>query len=282
MNTDSTTLATTSTFAPLVVQDLPDNSIRDPEDQRTAALIKTSHRGSEPLRTERKKQAYVLTPTKKIEKLSKSSSPQKDSIITFRFRLPPSINNSEVFNHQMLATFVSFFAKNPSNRVFNNWMNQLPEILSNPKSAAAKKSIVAAAMVHSAGMLTNKDILIEGYKWYGSGLSSQRKELEVINQGKRKPTFEELCTPLMLSFCEISCCTSQTAYFHHLLGAAGLLSKHGPKNCTSGVLFEMFQVLRFQLVSYSNHNITYLLIPWLRSTRLSSCEFLLYWVQRIG
>ena len=249
VNTDSTTLATTSTFAPRVVQETPVKKIHKHDEPKITALTKTSSRDAVLPWAKRKNRKYLLTPTPEIEERPESISSQEYSILNSAYVLPLSISASEMFNHQLLATFVNFFAKNPSNRVFNNWMSELPRLLANPKSPAVRRSIVAAAMVHSAGMLTNRDILVEGYKWYGAGLSSQRKELEAIKKGKRKPIFEELCTPLMLSFCEISCCTSQTAYFHHLLGAAELLSKHGPKACTDGVLQEMFQVLRLQLVS---------------------------------
>jgi len=263
VNTDSATLETTSTiaFAPRVVVEHSDDEIHDSQ----KADVQTSSRGTESLQTSQRKYEYLLTPrptpTRELEERSKDISSSNNSVTTNGFSLPPHISGLEVTNHQLLATFVNFFAKNPNNRVFNTWMGELPRILADPTSLAVKRSIVAAAMIHSAGLLTNKDILIEGYKWYGASLSSQRRELAVINQVKRKPTFEELCTPLMLSFCEISCCTSQTAYFHHLLGAAELLSRHDPGRCTKGILLEIFQVLRLQLVSgYKRKSYNYSLL----------------------
>jgi len=250
VNTDSATLATTSTFAPRVVQELPENIVHSSDKPRTTS------RDDETPRTKGKKRTGLPTPTPKMKELSHSNSAQQDTIIALGFTLPPSISNLEVTNHQLLASFVTFFAKNPSSRVFNNWMSELPRILAASSHAAIKKAIVAAAMVHSAGMVTNKDVLIEGYKWYGAGLSSQRKELEAITLGKRIPTFEELCTPIMLSFCEITCCTSQTAYSQHILGAAALLSKYGPVKCSGGIFLEMFQVIRFQLVGNLSHHIS--------------------------
>ena len=79
-------------------------------------------------------------------------------------------------------------------------------------------------------------------------MARQRKIIEELDGGGRKPTMEEVCAPIMLSFFEAACGTSPTAYFHHLLGAARLLEKHGPVECSEGILFGLFQTLRIQIV----------------------------------
>jgi hypothetical protein len=126
-------------------------------------------------------------------------------------------------------------------------MVALPNMLAE-RSVAIDRSIIAASMMYVGRQSGNPTVMAESYKWYGLGIAKQRKLLEELQHGQRAPTVEEICTPILLSFFEITCNTSPAGYFHHLMGAARLLEMRGPEECSSGILHQIFLTLRIQLV----------------------------------
>lgn len=263
MNMDSTTLSTTSTFAPrdidIVVGDEPFESLRDqksqspispvtvkdePRDPKNAEIVPISPPTSKPTPIRPRPKTKASPDATYLELSEKESSPKFHNF----WVLPPPIRNSQVLNHQFLSHFINFFAiASPRDVIFNSWMASLPEMLASPKYHI-DKSIAAASMMYYGRRTSNKMIMMEAYKSYGASLLNQRKYLCSIFNGTRKPTIEELCIPLLMSYFEIICCTSPTAYFQHLCGAGSLLGIYGPEKCSEGILFELFHALRLQLV----------------------------------
>lgn len=162
--------------------------------------------------------------------------------------LPPTIESPQIIADQFLSNFITFFARvSPRQVLFNSWMTSLPDMLA-ARSIAVEKSIIAASMVFAGRDSGNTSIVVESYKWYGAGIAQQRKLLEDLQREKRVPTVEEICTPILLSFFEITCNTSPTGYFQHLMGAARLLEMRGPEDCSSGILHQLFLTVRIQLI----------------------------------
>ena len=56
-------------------------------------------------------------------------------------------------------------------------MVTLPYLLA-ARSAVAEKSIIAASMVYAGRDSGNLSMVVESYKWYGSGIAKQREILE--------------------------------------------------------------------------------------------------------
>lgn len=169
--------------------------------------------------------------------------------------LPPTIESPQVVTDQFLSNFITFFARvSPRQVIFNSWMTGLPDMLTT-RSIVVEKSIIAASMVFAGRDSGNISLVMESYKWYGAGIAKQRKLLEELQCEKRAPTVEEICTPILLSFFEITCNTSPTGYFQHLMGAARLLEMRGPEDCSSGILHQLFLTIRIQLVRTSSLSI---------------------------
>ena len=162
--------------------------------------------------------------------------------------LPLVVPSPQVIADQFLSHFITFFSKlSASQVIFNSWMVTLPDMLT-ARSVVVEKSIIAASMAYVGRDSGNPSIVMEAYRWYGSGIAKQRKILEELQIEKRVPTIEELCTPILLSFFEITCNTSPTGYFQHIMGAASFLEMRGPEACSSGTLHQLFLTLRIQLV----------------------------------
>lgn len=248
MNMDSTTLATTSTFAPRDAVGSAESSSKPKEEEKT--LIHASPKDTE-------------SPVEEIAPVDSAASPPKhDTLIPAKKRkmssstdhtehswlLSPPVQSTQVISQQFLSHFINFFARaSTKDVIFNSWMGTLPAMLASQSQAPTHKSIAAASMIYYGRRTNDKAIMMEAYRSYGAGLAHQRNVLEDIVQKKRTPTVEELCTPLLMSFFEISCCTSPTAYFQHLFGAGKLLEAYGPERCQEGILFELFHTLRLQL-----------------------------------
>lgn len=245
MNIDSATLSTTATYA-----------ARD-ETGDYEEKFKVEAKSNTPISNSTRPKARALSGNEFEDASSSQLMGNSGNVLASEYRKNLNTHSQSFMNisdgiiQQLLDAFIGFFAKKFDDEALHTtWMNQLPQILANPnpKSIAVKESIIAASIIHSASNSPDNHMLIQGYRWYGSGLSSQRKELNAIEVEKRLPTFEELCTPLMLSFCEISRSTSRNAYFDHLFGAVNLLVKYGPEKCGEGGLYDMFYILRLQLV----------------------------------
>jgi len=248
MNTDSTTLSTTSTFAPRSTSKRPKESPIS-----SISTISPSKRSKTQVTVWEKQRRTAMYPQNVnnrepgVDRITSPSQITESAL----FKMIAQMKNSHVVSHQFLAHFISFFARNaPPKVVANSWMGHLPAWLASTASAAVGKAILAASMAYVARSSHNHSILVESFKWYGSGLSSQRKTIEGIYKTKRVPSLEEICTPMLLAFFESACCTSQTAYFQHMIGAAHLLTAFGPERCGDRVLFELFHTMRLQLVSH--------------------------------
>jgi hypothetical protein len=262
MNMDSTTLATTSTFAPrdTIASTAKKTKPKSKAPEKTAPSISTSSEDDEAPVEDKSPVGIIMSPQTtdkavvKRQKLSSrpdSTSPEQNYQNAFiSWILPPAIESTKVMSHQFLSHFINFFARaSTKDVIFNSWMSTLPSMLASSISQPSTyKSISAASMIYYGRRTNDKTIVMEAYRSYGAGLSSQRKVLEDIVTKKRTPSIEELCTPLLMSFFEISCCTSRTAYFQHLFGAGKLLEAWGPERCQEGILFELFHTLRLQLV----------------------------------
>lgn len=270
MNMDSATLSTTSTFAARDIEivgasesPLSELSPITPWSFQSTPIISNSfaivkhespHVGTgQELLPVKKKRKVKVSPELGYRTLSNQSLLPICHTLGL---LAPPIKSCHVLNHQFLSHFIGFFARtSPRDVIFNSWMARLPEMLSSSKHNM-DKSIAAASMMYYGRKIDDKVLMMEAYKSYDAGLVSQRKSLQDIFNGKREPTIEELCIPLLMSFFEITCCTSQTAYFQHLCGAATLLEMYGPKKCSEGILFELFHALRLQFVSFIVHFIS--------------------------
>ncbi|KAH8593433.1 hypothetical protein B0O99DRAFT_213140 [Bisporella sp. PMI_857] len=250
LNTDSN-FATTSTFAARDVAERPRDESKNKKTISAKVRLKSASDKHEESLDER---SVTETPSPTTENIM--TPPPKDLLLQLRrtnssrnASFPTQVDSSHVITYQLLSCFVYFYAWNSGKTImFNTWMGHLPGVLSRTKSQAVSNSLIATSMVHCGSRWADQRILTEAYRWYGAGISNQRKMLLDMNKNKREPSFEELCAPFLLAFFEVARCTSHSAYFHHLLGAANLLGTFGPERCKEGALFDLFLTMRLQLI----------------------------------
>jgi hypothetical protein len=165
--------------------------------------------------------------------------------------LGPQVDSPKARTIQFISGWLS--AHKDSNLPFMVALQTLrASTFSTPTSDIHEKVILSVMLafdsVHSNNS-DNKSVLMEAYKWYGFGLTVQRRQLEALarNPGQ-KPTLEQICMPLMLGYFEVICASEHTAFFNHWKAAVNLLEMAGPKAFQEDTLHRVFQIGRLQMV----------------------------------
>lgn len=123
---------------------------------------------------------------------------------------------------------------------------------STPASDTVEKVMLSITLafdsVHSKNS-DNKSLLMEAYKWYGFGLTVQRRQLEALarNPGQ-KPTLEQICMPVLLGYFEVTIASEHTAFINHWKAAMNLLEMAGPEAFQEDTLHRLFQIGRLQMM----------------------------------
>ena len=113
--------------------------------------------------------------------------------------------------------------------------------------------MLASSLAFHGKVSQNTSLMTESYKWYGVGLRAHQKQLQILSNHKKKPSIEEICMAIMLSFFEIISSTTHTAYFQHIMGAMKLLEMVGPEGCREATIGRLYQVVKAQMVCYEPH-----------------------------
>lgn len=154
-------------------------------------------------------------------------------------------------SQQHLSNFVHLYnSVVPRNVLSDTWIDQLSSMLSPERDPLVSMCITAVSLVY-CGLFTNSKASAEAYRCYGAALKRQRAIISEFDSTSRKPTIDEICAPIILSFFEIACGSSYSAQFNHLQGAAELLARHSPSECREGVFSSLFQTLRILMVCHS-------------------------------
>ena len=147
-----------------------------------------------PQTTQNQQSSALVRRPKKSSQASRKTlrrKPRASPIQLNETSLPLFIQSPQVVADQFLSHFITFFAKVSARQVlFNSWMVTLPYLLA-ARSAVAEKSIIAASMVYAGRDSGNLSMVVESYKWYGSGIAKQREILEELRRETRVPTVEE-------------------------------------------------------------------------------------------
>jgi hypothetical protein len=110
-------------------------------------------------------------------------------------------------------------------------------------------SVILAFDSHRSNNSDSKSVLMEAYKWYGFGLTVQRRQLEALARNpEQKPTLEQICMPIMLGYFEVTCASETTAFANHWKGAMNLLEMAGPEAFQEDAMHRIFQIGRLQMV----------------------------------
>jgi hypothetical protein len=158
-------------------------------------------------------------------------------------------NNIPSIIQQHLSNFVHLYTIiMPRNVLSDTWIDRLPNMLSPTNDPLMGMCITAVSLLYCGLFSNNDSITAESYRWYGTALTRQRSKIKELDDSNKKPTVEEICAPIILSFFEVASGNSHAAQFHHLQGAARLLERHGPTECSEGLLFGLFQTLRLLMV----------------------------------
>jgi hypothetical protein len=87
----------------------------------------------------------------------------------------------------------------PRNVLSDTWIDQLPNMLSPERDPLVKMCITAVSLVY-CGLFANCTASAEAYRWYGEALKRQRTIISKFDSRSLKPTIDEICAPIILSF----------------------------------------------------------------------------------
>ncbi|KAF2192981.1 hypothetical protein K469DRAFT_745399 [Zopfia rhizophila CBS 207.26] len=177
-----------------------------------------------------------------------SSSQLGDDVlnaIRWQYKLPMLYQPSQadIFDRAFISHFVELNKAVQSCPGKIPWITDLPNVHSNAIKPALRLSIRAASMAFYAQVHQDIAVLTDSYRWYIAGLNSQRKSLTNLD-GNAIPNDVEVLVPIILGLYEVYAGTTPTSVFHHLAAATKILEMRGPRNCCSGVAYQLFKAMR--------------------------------------
>ena len=153
---------------------------------------------------------------------------------------------TEAFYERFLACFTSDGeARDIHNR--KTWLSSLPVLSADGTNEALSLAVQAIAYAYCAADAAHVALKQHSLKLYGQAL---RKHSRLISRprSKHEVTVHMVSTSVLFSLFEAMQATTADAYRSHIYGAAKLLEVTKPKQCSHGVLCQIFYHLRTQLL----------------------------------
>ena len=170
-----------------------------------------------------------------------------NTMLAYASKLPTTYQprRGEIFQGLYIAHFISL-----QDTSVHPWITELPKIASNPSDQSEVYGIRAATMALYGRMSGNKDLELEGSKWYSKGLDAQREILSVAakTQSYQPCIHRAVGAALMFSYFESIICTMPTGWMHHYIAATKMFEIAGPENCQTGLMHTFFRSVRVAAV----------------------------------
>ena len=178
----------------------------------------------------------------------KSTSPKNSSRqVEIIFSQPSPI---PALKEYLLGNFIDSLTKTPGSPVLKKWLSYVPDLMSHGASLTLQFAAYAASMVLFGSVIKNCAVRQEGYRWYAMGLQRQKSQLVIFSQA---PNLEDIsdakiCGTLFLSFFEMTCGTTSTAWKHHIFASARLIELRGVETFQDNLPHELLRAVRLSMV----------------------------------
>ncbi|KAH7091363.1 hypothetical protein FB567DRAFT_558299 [Paraphoma chrysanthemicola] len=153
---------------------------------------------------------------------------------------------TEAFYGRFLAYFTSQGdGKDIRNRV--SWLHRLPQLSVDGTNGALTLAVQATASSYCAIETDNLSLARYARDLYGRAIQTHGRFLARSRTAKAGVTIHMISTSVLFSFFEAIQATNADAYRSHIYGAAKMFEVTNPKECTDGVLCQIFFHLRTQM-----------------------------------
>ena len=211
---------------------------------------------SEPSDSEVSLQNVPLSATSSVAKVLLPEAEKAIATIRYQYRTPQLYQPSRILGDALdMAFLLHFVEMNQTTRSSTEipWLTHLPVIHRKSAKPAVKLSMRSASMAFFAKLHHDPTILLDSYRWYTVSLNAQRMSLKQLDGSNRIPDEEEILVPIILGLYEVYAGTTSDSVLHHVAAACEIIKMRGPENCTSGVVWPLFQAMRKADVSYHQH-----------------------------
>ena len=162
------------------------------------------------------------------------------------------ISQRAMLTEAFYERFLTYFTSDGDERDIQNrlsWLHLLPAMSTDGTNDALQLAIQATAAAHCALESTSSNPALTRHAWNLYGEALQKHGRTLARSPKQEGiTIHMVSTSILFSFFEAIQATNAYAYRHHIYGAAKLMEAAGRRECSRGVLCQVFYHLRTQLV----------------------------------
>jgi len=148
------------------------------------------------------------------------------------------------------AHFLSYFtSKGEGKDILNrlSWLHRLPQLSVDGTNSALTLALQATASSYCAVQTSNPALTRHAWDLYGRAIQMHTHFLSRSRTHPDAITVHMISTSVLFSFFEAMQATSADAYRAHIYGAAKMFEVTDPRQCTQGVLCQIFFHIRTQM-----------------------------------
>jgi hypothetical protein len=156
--------------------------------------------------------------------------------------LPYHISERAVVTEAFYARFLAYFtSEGEENDIRNrrNWLHSLPVLTTDGTNEALVLALEATASAYCAVESGNLALTQHSWKLYGQALQTHGRFVS-LPLTRHEVTVHMVSTSVLFSFFEAMQATDADAYRSHIYGAVQMLEVTKPKQCSQGVLCQIF------------------------------------------
>jgi hypothetical protein len=160
------------------------------------------------------------------------------------------ISDQSVVTEAFYARFLSYFTSEGDGKDIRNrlsWLHRLPQLSVDGTNEALTLAVQATASSYCAVQTSNPALARHARDLYGRAIRTHGHFLARSRTGKGAVTVHMISTSVLFSFFEAIQATNADAYCAHIYGAAKMFEVTHPKQCTEGVLCQIFFHIRTQM-----------------------------------
>jgi hypothetical protein len=179
---------------------------------------------------------------RKSKVLMEDLGPSAQALVRPDDMLPYHISQRAVVTEVFYARFLAYFAsEGEGNDIRNrrNWLHSLPILTTDGTNETLVLALQATASAYCAVESGNLALTQHSWKLYGEALRTHSRFVS-RPLTRHEVTVHMVSTSVLFSFFEAMQATDAYAYRSHIYGAVQMLEVTTPKQCSQGVLCQIF------------------------------------------
>jgi hypothetical protein len=160
------------------------------------------------------------------------------------------ISQQAVVAEAFYSRFLSYFTSEGDGKDIRNrktWLHRLPQMSVDGSNDALTLAVQATAYSYCAIETHNPALTRHAWDLYGQAIQIHSRFLARSRSAAKRVTLHMISTSVLFSFFEAMQATSADAYRLHVYGAAKMFEVTDPRQCSEGVLCQIFFHIRTQL-----------------------------------